>query len=90
MVTSTPSFEYTPPSSIPMIPPPMIAIRFGRVERLTPSFAEMIRSPSYLKPGISMGREPVAMMIPLEAVTRSTPSFVVTSSVFASTKRALP
>jgi hypothetical protein len=46
-VVSTPSLEYTPPSSIPMMPPPMTSEPLGQRIEAHASFAEMIRLPSY-------------------------------------------
>ncbi len=91
IVTSLPRCWYAPPSSIPMMPPPMMSMRLGISRRLTASLAPMICLPSNLKLGISMVVAPLAMTIALVAwMTSVVPSRVFTETVLGPVTRASP
>ncbi len=67
-----------------------IALHRGLSFLETGALREALISFAFAMSNAEGSRDPVATMIPLVAVTRSTPLAVVTSRVFASTKRAVP
>ncbi len=88
MVTFDPSLAYTVPSSRPMTPPPMTTRRPGTSESSRASRAVQTSFPNS-KPGMAMGRAPVARMN-AGASTRVFSPPASTSIAFGPTKTAVP
>lgn len=61
IVSSVPRLANAPPSSVPIYPPPITTNFFGTSVSASAPVELNTRLP-YLKPGISIGRDPVAMI----------------------------
>ena len=88
IVTSAPRLAYAPPSSVPMTPPPTMTNFLGTSVKFNPPVESITRPPN-LKPLISIGRLPVAMIAFLKVYVCAASS-VKTRNVSPSLKNAFP